>query len=152
MTVILPTGSTSRIASTAPMPAAEAPTITYFAISTFHLGEHQRFIRAVGNTRGLLESLAEIAFCDNFAVFIHLYSTVGANHDAGPAANAPFPVMGNLACFPVFLHGTREASGNAGCIFAMTALDGKGDWFVSFHCYSAYWFRAFAVVGFDYVF
>ena len=38
--MIAPCWSTSRMASTAPMPAAEAPTITYFAIYSFDLFEH----------------------------------------------------------------------------------------------------------------
>jgi len=105
MTAMVPTGSTSRMASTAPIPAAEAPTITYFAILASDLLEFEGLVGAVGDAGWFFLVLAEVAFGDYFVFFIHFYGAVWANHDAGPAADAFVFVVFDFACFFVFGHG-----------------------------------------------
>jgi hypothetical protein len=96
--------------------------------------------------------LAEVTFGDDFVFFVHFYSAVWTNHDAGPAADAFFFVVFDFACFFVFGHGACEACDYTRGVLAVAALDGKRDGFVDFSADAAYWFGAFAVVGFDYVF
>jgi hypothetical protein len=109
-------------------------------------------VGAVGDAGGFFEVLAEVALGCYVVFFVHFYGAVGANHNAGPAADAFIFVVLDFACFFVFGHGAGQACGYAGGVFAVAALDGKRDGFVHVALYSAYGFRVFAVVGFDYVF
>lgn len=81
----------------------------------------QCFVRAVGDAGGGLKFGAEIAF--EGSTLVNRQCSEGADHDAGPAADALFTVVDDSPFFLVEVHGAGEAGGDAWGVGAVVALD-----------------------------
>jgi hypothetical protein len=87
------------------MPAAEAPTITYFAILGFHLFEINAWFGQLATQAGSSSPWQRSHLATDFAFLIHLDGAVWADHYAGPATDALFFVVGDFDLFFRLFHG-----------------------------------------------
>src|SRR3990172_1665285 len=120
-----PSLSTSRIASAAPIPPAELPTMTYLATNSL-LGEDKGLIGAVSHTGGDREVGAEVAFGDDTPLGVGGNSPMGAEEDTGPATDAFFPVKDHRPRLGVLPQGPGKTGKDTGGLIAMAAKDGDG--------------------------
>ena len=140
------------MASTAPMPAAEAPTITYFAIYGF----------TSLNTNASLGQLATHAGSSKPWHKSHLATTwPSLSIFMAPYGQTIMQVQQPMhfsllwVTWPVFssfcIAPDKQAVTHGASSQWRHWMANETGLFTS-SCYSAYWFGAFAVVGFDYVF